>query len=220
MSSKRKNIINDLITNLKTIKRPRIGKVSEKPSDFARLARTAYPYVQVNVIDEIKEDVAMEWRLSTLTVGITVHIEGKSKTEKSEEQLADPIGMTVTITPVIQGADPITAIVVGGALSGAAAVGVIGTGVIVGSLTYASLATTVGVGLMLSGASQLLTPTPTIPNVPSQVNDLDANANYSFSGIKNVSKAGVSLPLVYGEIFVGSITVSNGVDTVQVQGEA
>ena len=138
----------------------------------------------------------------------------------TEKQLADPIGMTVTITPVIQGADPVTTIVLGGALSGAAAVGVIGTGVIVGSLTYASLATTVGVGLMLSGASQLLTPTPTIPNVPSQVNDLDANANYSFSGIKNVSKAGVSLPLVYGEIFVGSITVSNGVDTVQVQGEA
>ena len=138
----------------------------------------------------------------------------------TEEQLADPIGMTVTITPVIQGADPITAIVVGGALTGAAAVGVIGSGVIIGSLTYASLATSVGVGLMLSGASQLLTPTPTIPNVPSQINDLDANANYSFSGIKNVSKAGVSLPIIYGEIFVGSITVSNGVDTVQVQGEA
>tara|TARA_B100001057_G_scaffold382313_1_gene388336 strand:+ start:433 stop:867 length:435 start_codon:yes stop_codon:yes gene_type:complete len=91
MSSKRKNIINDVIEKLKTIKTPRLGKVSEKPTEFARLARTAYPFVQVNVIDEIKEDIATEWRLATLTVGITVHIEGKSKTEKSEEQLADII---------------------------------------------------------------------------------------------------------------------------------
>lgn len=91
MSSKRKNIINDVIEKLKTIKTPRIGKVSEKPTEFARLARTAYPFVQVNVIDEIKEDIATEWRLATLTVGITVHIEGKNKTEKSEEQLADII---------------------------------------------------------------------------------------------------------------------------------
>lgn len=138
----------------------------------------------------------------------------------TEEQLADPIGMTVTITPVIQGADPVTAIVLGGALTGAAAVGIIGTGVIVGSLTYASLATSIGVSLMLSGATQLLTPTPTIPNTPSSINDLDTNASYSFSGIKNVSRAGVSIPLIYGEIFVGSITVSNGVDTAQIQGEA
>lgn len=138
----------------------------------------------------------------------------------TEEQLADPIGMTVTITPVIQGADPLSALIVGGALTGAAAAGIIGTGVIVGSLTYASLATSIGVSLMLSGATQLLTPTPTIPNTPSSINDLDTNASYSFSGIKNVSRAGVSLPLIYGEIFVGSITVSNGVDTAQIQGEA
>jgi hypothetical protein len=89
MPSKRKDIMNDLITKLKTIKSPRIGKVSEKPEDFARLARTAYPFLSVNVIEEAKEDIAMEWRLSTLTVGITVHIEGKSKTEKVEEQFAD-----------------------------------------------------------------------------------------------------------------------------------
>ena len=91
MPSVRKDIINDVITKLKTITSPRIGKVSEKPGDFARLARTAYPFVQVNVENETKEDIAMEWRLATLQVAITVHIEGKSKTEKSEEQLADII---------------------------------------------------------------------------------------------------------------------------------
>tara|TARA_B100001057_G_C22742128_1_gene908204 strand:+ start:274 stop:708 length:435 start_codon:yes stop_codon:yes gene_type:complete len=91
MPSVRKDIINNVITQLKAITSPRIGKVSEKPGDFARLARTAYPFVQVNVESENKEDIAMEWRLSTLELGITVHIEGKSKTEKAEEQLSDII---------------------------------------------------------------------------------------------------------------------------------
>ena len=43
-------------------------------------------------------------------------------------------------------------------------------------------------------------------------------ASYSFTGLTNVSQAGVPVNLVYGEILVGSITVSNGVDTVQVEG--
>jgi|TARA_B100000035_G_C20989840_1_gene549632 hypothetical protein len=89
MASVRKDIVNDVIAKLKTITSPRIGKVSEKPSDFARLARTAYPFVQVNVDSETKEDIAMEWRLSTLELAITVHLEGKSKTEKTEEQLSE-----------------------------------------------------------------------------------------------------------------------------------
>ena len=89
MASVRKDIVNDVIAKLKTITSPRIGKVSEKPNDFARLARTAYPFVQVNVDSETKEDIAMEWRLSTLELAITVHLEGKSKTEKAEEQLSE-----------------------------------------------------------------------------------------------------------------------------------
>ncbi len=89
MASVRKDIINDVVEKLKSITSPRIGKVSEKPSDFTRLARTAYPLVQVNVSGETKEDIAMEWRLSTLEVDITVHLEGKSKTEKTEEQLSE-----------------------------------------------------------------------------------------------------------------------------------
>ena len=90
-NSKRKLILEDVITNLKAIKSPRIGKVSSKPEDFARLARTAFPFIQVEVTDETKEDIAREWRLATLTVDITVHLDGKSKTENVQSQLADII---------------------------------------------------------------------------------------------------------------------------------
>jgi len=45
----------------------------------------------------------------------------------------------------------------------------------------------------------------------------DATINFAFSGVSNVSRAGVALPLVYGEIFIGSINVSNGIDTDQIE---
>ncbi len=46
--------------------------------------------------------------------------------------------------------------------------------------------------------------------------ELDPQASYSFSGTQNTSRQGVPIPLVYGEMIVGSIVISAGVDTVQV----
>lgn len=89
--SKRRLIIDDVVAKLKTIKSPRLGKISTKPEDFSRLARTAFPFVEVIVAGEEKEDIAVGRRLSTLTVDITVHLDGKSKTAKTEQQLADII---------------------------------------------------------------------------------------------------------------------------------
>ena len=43
-------------------------------------------------------------------------------------------------------------------------------------------------------------------------------SNYSFTGLSNISSSGVPVNIAYGEILVGSIVVSNGVDTVQVEG--
>lgn len=90
-NNKRKDILNDVIDTLKSISSPRLGKVSSKPEDFARLARTAFPFVQVEITGEEKEDIAREWRLATMTVDITVHLDGKSKTESIQQQLADII---------------------------------------------------------------------------------------------------------------------------------
>lgn len=89
--SKRRLIIDDVVKTLKGIQSPRLGKISTKPEDFSRLARTAYPFVSVNVSGEEKEDIAVGRRLSTLTVDITIHLDGKSKTKNTEQQLADII---------------------------------------------------------------------------------------------------------------------------------
>ena len=89
--SKRKLILDDIVAKLKTIKSPRLGKVSTKPEDFQRLSRTAYPFVGVEITDETKEDIAREGRLSTLTIDITVHIDGKKKTTDVQTQMSNII---------------------------------------------------------------------------------------------------------------------------------
>lgn len=90
-NNKRKAILEDVVAKVKSITSPRLGKVSTKPEDFTRLARTAFPFIQIEIANEDKEDIAMDWRLATLTVDITVHLDGKSKTEDVQSQLADII---------------------------------------------------------------------------------------------------------------------------------
>ena len=85
-----------------------------------------------------------------------------------------------------------------------------------------TIISTVGTQMIFSGVNQLLTPQRKNNNsAASQMDRTDPSAyaaSYSFTGLTNVSQAGVPVNLVYGEILVGSITVSNGVDTVQVEG--
>ncbi len=97
MNSNRKLILENIVQDLRSITNPKLGKISTRPEDFARLARTAFPFVQVEITDESKEDIAMEWRLSTLTIAITVHLDGKSRTEKTQSQLAGIIDAIETV---------------------------------------------------------------------------------------------------------------------------
>lgn len=87
----RKEILSDIVAKLKAIKSPRLGKISTKPEDFNRLARTAFPFVGVEIVSEDKEDIAREWRLATMNVDLTIHLDGKNKTVKVQEQMADII---------------------------------------------------------------------------------------------------------------------------------
>ncbi len=89
--------------------------------------------------------------------------------------------------------------------------------------TIASTAlTTIGTSMLIDGVTSMLTPQQdTRSPVSGGQDSIDPAAlasNYSFTGLTNISNAGVPVNLVYGEILVGSIVVSNGVDTVQVEG--
>jgi len=91
-------------------------------------------------------------------------------------------------------------------------------GTAIGATTLGAISTGIGISFALSGASQLLFPPPAPPNIASINNP--SNQNFAFSGIQQVSRVGTALPLAFGQVFCGSIVVSAGVDTVQVEGQA
>ena len=144
----------------------------------------------------------------------------------SEEELNLPIGQTeeIRIVPVAVGAggffkSTIGKIVIGAALIAAPYLAPAVFPVVAG-ISTASIATSIGVSLALGGVSQMLTPTPDLPAFSGNDSALDPQSNYSFSGVQNVSRSGVPVNLIFGEIFAGSNIVSAGIDTVQFRGNA
>lgn len=142
----------------------------------------------------------------------------------------------ISIIPILTGAGPVFA-VAGAIFSGAAAAAtaVVGAAAAVGGAVVAgaaalgaagvlgSIATTVLTSLAIDGIVSLLTPTVDMGSFDDSGVELNAGmqaSNFAFNGIANISRSGVALPVVYGERFVGSIIVSNGVDTVQIEGTA
>jgi predicted phage tail protein len=96
-------------------------------------------------------------------------------------------------------------------------VGAIGLGGVLGSVV-----TAVGTSLIVNGVTSMLSPQPQQlgPSGMERTDPSSLASNYSFSGITNIAKAGGAINLIYGETIVGSVTVSNGIDTVQVTGDA
>ena len=143
--------------------------------------------------------------------------------EVGKDELAHPIGQSdLHFVPVIAGAGGRT----GRFITGAALIGV---GILSGGTGFAlnatqgvgffggSLAATagnIGVALTLSGVADLLTPVPKTPDFSSEQ---DPRLSFKFSGLQNTSRAGTPVPVVYGEIFTGSVVISAGVDTEQVR---
>ena len=124
----------------------------------------------------------------------------------------------IRIIPVATGSGflvPFIAPIFTGGISSAIS-GLVGGGIL-GSIVGA-----VGTSLIIDGVTSMLAPHPpaTGPSGMEATDPSSLASNYSFSGITNISKSGVPINLIYGETIVGSCTVSNGIDTVQVRGDA
>ena len=146
----------------------------------------------------------------------------------SEEELNYPIGQTeeIRIVPVAVGAggffkSSIGKIVIGAALIAAPMLApALFPTFAAGTISLGAISTSIGISLALGGVSQMLTPTPDIPTFSGNDSTLDPQSNYSFSGVQNVSRSGVPVNLIFGEIFTGSVIVSAGIDTIQFKGTA
>lgn len=122
------------------------------------------------------------------------------------EELHHPAGAApISFVPVVAGAGAVGRIIAGIALVAIGlfvpGIGALGVQILVG----------VGASLILGGVAQLLTPTPT-----TSTDEGDPRKSFSFSGIQNTNRAGVPVPVVYGETLVGSVVISAGIDIVQV----
>ena len=137
------------------------------------------------------------------------------------DELKNPIGKEeILITPVIAGAGGnVGKILIGAALIGAAfATGGITAFSLAKGFTFtgkfafaAQSLLYIGAGLVFGGIAGLLTPTPKTPERTE-----DPRESFNFSGITNTNAAGVPVPIVLGRTITGSVVVSAGIDTVQV----
>ena len=142
--------------------------------------------------------------------------------EIGEEDIHNPIGQSnINIVPVITGAGGgkglgkilLGAALIGLSFSGAIfvnPVNLVGNTIGIGAKTVGML----GVSLALQGVTEMLFP---LPQPQDFSNEEDPRISFSFSGVQNTSRAGTSHPIAYGEIVTGSVVISAGIDTNQVQ---
>ena len=129
----------------------------------------------------------------------------------------------IQIIPIAIGAK---GVVIGGLLTG------VGSGAVLGGLTagffstaiggiVASGLTAIGTNMLINEASNLLMPRQDIPSgvMADSFSQNDPTfQSFGFGSIQNVARAGVPIPIIYGEVFTGSVVISSGVDTVQAEG--
>ena len=142
--------------------------------------------------------------------------------ELGEEDIHNPIGQSdISIVPVIAGAGG----GLGKTLLGVAMIGLAfampgavfgGTGfkAAAGFSGFQAAVGNLGIALTLMGVSEMLFP---LPQPQDFSNEEDPRISFSFSGVQNTSRAGTSHPIAYGEIVTGSVVISAGIDTNQVQ---
>ena len=147
-----------------------------------------------------------------------------------ESELSYPIGQEdIHFIPVITGAGRgFGKILLGAALIGLAFIPFAGAGTGLGAAFKGGFSAAkfakvgfiskglagLGTALVLQGVSDMLFPVPEVPEFESEENP---RLSFSFGGTQQTGRAGTPVPLVYGEIFTGSVVISGSIDTEQVQ---
>ncbi|HII3831108.1 TPA: tail assembly protein [Pasteurella multocida] len=121
-------------------------------------------------------------------------------------------GMTVHFTPVLKGSKRggVFSVILGAALM-VASIFVPGAALFGGLITQGAVFG-MGAALALGGVAQLLTPQPKMP----AINEKEKKQSTSFSNLSNMAAQGRMVPLAYGRIRCGSLVISQGVQTLDV----
>ena len=73
--------------------------------------------------------------------------------------------------------------------------------------------TSLGINMLIGGVTNMLFPPPKPPELKS----VEQDPSFIFNGTANISKQGVPINIVYGELLIGSNTISANIDSEQNQ---
>lgn len=120
----------------------------------------------------------------------------------------------VHLTPTLKGSKR------GGLFGVIAGVALIATAFALGPLGFSVIGANaawmvggLGASLLLGGVAQMLTKMPSM----STGKDADKKQSTSFSNLSNMAAQGRPMPLAYGRIRVGSLIISQGVETMDIE---
>lgn len=165
-----------------------------------------FPQLERFILDSEKDGVAYRMMVGRQHIG-----------EENFDDFVLPLGNqeVFSIAPVIAGAGAVGRIAAGVGLValaivnpfGAAAIGTLG---LTAPIAVSGLVGGIGLSLVLGGVAQLISPTPE-PQARKEQEQLES---FTFSGIVNVSRQGIPVPVVLGRAYAGSVVVSSGLDVV------
>ena len=121
---------------------------------------------------------------------------------------------TVHFTPVLKGSKRggLFGVIAGVAIiAGAIALGPLGFGLL--STNAAWIVGSVGASLLLGGVAQMLTKMPEM----KLGNEKEKKQSTAFSNLSNMTAQGKPMPLAYGRMRVGSLIISQGVETMDTE---
>ena len=129
-----------------------------------------------------------------------------------EDEVQNMSGGDIQIMPVVGGAKlfkiilGIALIAMAFTLVPGATFSVAGFKSVIAAGGIAQSALYVGAGLIASGIADMFAPPmPDIDNDPTRA--------FSFQGIQNSGRAGVAIPILFGEVYTGSVVINQGLDT-------
>ena len=183
------------------------------PAQAFKALLVNFPQLERFILDSEKDGVSYRMMVGRQHIG-----------EQNFEDLALPFGEreVFSIAPAIAGAGGnFGRILLGAGLIGASflfpgaglfggAAGVTFTGTAATLATVGTGLSAIGAGLVLGGVAEMISPTP----VPQQRKEAEQLESFTFSGIVNISRQGIPVPVVLGRAYAGSVVISSGLDVV------
>lgn len=187
------------------------GSLKQFGSEFRLDCKTPAEVVQALTSQIPKLRQFIQQGLFTVRVGRD-YFDNRYLEQGLNQKLKDDA--TVHFTPTLKGSKRggLFGVITGVALIATAfALGPLGFSVIGANAAW--MVGGLGASLLLGGVAQMLTKMPSM----STGKDADKKQSTSFSNLSNMAAQGRPMPLAYGRIRVGSLIISQGVETMDIE---